>query len=69
MIVDRISPDTRLYDNVYCTRQNATDLGKMATDLNTFVFDTSRLVFIATNGNPIPADWNFGTDGDKRITR
>ena len=27
----------------------------------------TRLVFIGSNGKPIPANWNFGTDGDGRF--
>ena len=65
VIVDRESLN-KLVDNAYCTGQNPAHLGDMAKDL-TGVTSESDLAFIATNGKPIPADWNFGTDGDGRV--
>ncbi|MBV9268435.1 MAG: DUF3824 domain-containing protein, partial [Acidobacteriaceae bacterium] len=65
VIVDRESLNT-LVDNVYCTGQHPSVLGSMATDLSG-VTGEGQLVFIASNGHPIPADWNFGTDGDARV--
>jgi hypothetical protein len=66
VIVDRESPDRVFNDGAYCTRQNPLRLLDMATDLRG-VTGVNELVFIATNGHPIPADWNFGTDGDVRV--
>jgi hypothetical protein len=66
LVVDRESPDTVLADNVYCTGQHPEILGFMATDLSG-VNSEGALVFIDTNGHPIPPDWNFGTDGDGRV--
>lgn len=66
VVVNRESPGTLLADNAYCTGNNPTHLGAMATDLKG-VASEGDLVFIATNGHPIPPDWNFGTDGDGRV--
>ena len=66
VVVDRESPQTLLVDNAYCTGQNPVHLGYMAGDLKG-VTSEGDLVFIASNGHPIPADWNFGTDGDARV--
>ncbi len=66
VIVSRESPDTLLTDNVYCTGRNPSHLNQMAVDLNG-VNSEGALVFIATNGHPIPADWNFQADGDGRV--
>ena len=55
-----------LADNAYCTAQNPSHLGDMAKDLGG-VSSEAALVFIATNGKPIPLDWDFGTDGDGRV--
>jgi hypothetical protein len=66
LVVDRESPDVVLADNTYCTTQNPELLRGMATDLSGVRSD-GELVFIATSGSPIPADWNFGTDGDARV--
>jgi hypothetical protein len=66
LVVDRESPDVGIANNAYCTGQNPSRLGDMAKDL-TGVAAEGELVFIATNGHPIPADWNFGTDGDARV--
>ena len=63
VIVSRESPDTLLVDNVYCTGRTPAILSYMAIDLSG-VNSEGALVFIATNGHPIPADWNFERNGD-----
>ncbi len=66
VVVNRESPDVVIANIAYCTRQTPAALNQMASDLNG-VNSENELVFIATNGHPIPADWNFGTDGDARV--
>jgi hypothetical protein len=68
VIVDRetLKPSA---NNSYCTAgsdQN-NQIGWFIGDLSGVVSNESLLVFIGTNGHPIPADWNFGTDGDGRF--
>lgn len=65
LVVDRESPDLVLINNVYCTGQHPENLAVMGNDL-TNLTDESKLIFIATNGHPIPSDWNFNTGGDLR---
>jgi hypothetical protein len=65
LVVDRESPDSVLFDNVYCTGQHPENLNTMAGDVST-LNNEGQLIFIATNGHPIPADWNFNTGGDLR---
>lgn len=61
LVVNRESPeDSPLANNTYC------DFSSMANDLSG-VTDEGELVFIAANGHPIPANWNFGTNGDGRV--
>ncbi len=57
-------------NNTYCTSQSpGVELTRIDQDLAHFLGDgyESVLVFIASNGHPIPPDWNFGTDGDGRV--
>lgn len=56
-------------NNTYCTSQSAAgEFARMTFDItHTVGANESLLVFIASNGYPIPADWNFGTDGDSRV--
>ena len=69
VVVDREDPTTVIADNTYCTASSTSSSGA-SKDLifltNNFT-DESRLVFLGSNGKPIPANWNFGTNGDARI--
>lgn len=66
VIVDRESPNKApLADNLYCTRANPGAINDLATDLSGITTE-GALVFIATNGTPIPTDWAFTSDGDPR---
>lgn len=59
---------TPAVNNTYCTAQSDSEIHRLATDLPKVVGNNEGLlVFLASNGNPIPANWNFGTDGDARI--
>jgi hypothetical protein len=53
-------------NNLYCTGQDPAAFGAMTTDLSGITTE-SALIFIVSKGSPIPADWNFGTDGDARV--
>jgi hypothetical protein len=57
-------------NNTYCTSQSDGEIGRIIGDLNTLTSgftNEAALVFIASDGKPIPANWNFGTDGDARL--
>jgi hypothetical protein len=69
VIVDRESLQLQA-NNTYCTAQSDYEIQRLNGDINTLtsnLSDESKLVFLASNGHPIPADWDFGTDGDGRI--
>jgi hypothetical protein len=51
----------------YCTAQSDSEISNLIRDLSDLVGSESNLVFIASAGHPIPANWNFGTNGDARI--
>lgn len=68
--VDRETADAALVNNTYCTAQSDSEIQRLIGDLNLITSnfaDESGLIFLASNGHPIPANWNFGTDGDARI--
>jgi hypothetical protein len=70
VIVDREDPTTLYGHNTYCTGSSDSEIGRLIGDLRTLTSnftDEGRLVFMATNGSPIPSNWNFGTDGDARF--
>jgi hypothetical protein len=67
VVVDRETPGNLLTDNTYCTAASDTEIARLISDLGTLVSNEGQLAFLASNGNPIPANWNFGTDGDARI--
>jgi hypothetical protein len=73
VIVDRetlqlaISP-TVVVNNTYCTAQSDTEIKRLVDDLSVWAGQNEgRLAFLASNGHPIPSNWNFGTDGDARF--
>jgi hypothetical protein len=67
VVVDRETPGTLLVNNTYCTAQSDAEISRLTTDLGTLVTNEGQLAFLASNGHPIPANWNFGTDGDSRL--
>ncbi len=67
VVVQREAPDVLLANNTYCTSQGAEEIQRLVGDLKGVLGNEGRLVFLASNGHPIPPDWNFGTDGDARI--
>ncbi len=55
-------------DNTYCTARSDNEINRLFYDIRNVIGNNEGLlVFIASNGHPIPANWNFGTDGDARI--
>ena len=65
--VQREAPGVLIGNESYCTAQSDGEITHIITDLSGLVGSESNLVFIASSGHPIPANWNFGTDGDARI--
>src|SRR5262249_51693584 len=65
--VHREVPGNVIGNESYCTAQSDSEITHLITDLSNLVGSESNLVLIASFGHPIPADWNFGTDGDSRI--
>jgi hypothetical protein len=53
-------------NNSYCTAESDDQIGWFIGDLSGAINET-QLVFIGTNGHPIPTNWNFGNDGDPRF--
>lgn len=67
VVVQRDAPDITVANNSCCTAQSDAASRTMVLDLGGVVGREDQLAFIASNGRPIPANWNFGTDGDARI--
>ncbi len=77
VIVDREDPTISYANNTYCTATSDSEIERFKADINTLmsngapsgqtITDETRLVFIGSVGKPIPANWNFGTDGDSRF--
>ena len=67
VVVNREVPGTLLENGSYCTAEADSEITHFVTDLSNLVNSETNLVFIASFGHPIPANWNFGTDGDARI--
>jgi hypothetical protein len=67
LVVDRETPSNPLSDNTYCTAASDAEIARLIADIGTLVTNEGQLAFLASNGHPIPANWNFGTDGDARI--
>ncbi len=65
VIVDRETLKSAV-NNSYCTAADDNQINYLEGDLGG-VNAESQLVFIFTTGHPIPANWNFGTDGDSRF--
>lgn len=68
--LDRESPNAPLVNNTYCTAQSDSEIQRLIGDIDLItsnVTDEGSLIFLVSNGHPIPANWNFGTDGDARI--
>lgn len=72
VIVDRetlqlsIAPNI-VVNNTYCTAQSDSEITRLVGDLSAWTSNEGRLALLASNGHPIPANWNFGTDGDGRF--
>jgi len=68
VVVQRDAPQVLIGNESYCTASNPTaEFAHLHNDLSGLAGSESNLVFIASSGHPIPADWNFGTDGDYRV--
>ena len=73
VIVDRetlqlpLAPNI-VVNNTYCTAQSDVEIARLIGDLTAWAGNNEgRLALLASNGHPIPANWNFGTDGDGRF--
>ncbi|HYI94139.1 MAG TPA: hypothetical protein VEX68_11385, partial [Bryobacteraceae bacterium] len=70
VIVDREDPNTVYMNSSYCTTGSDNEILRIMGDINTVtanLTNESRLVLIGSNGKPIPANRNFGLNGDPRI--
>ncbi len=68
VVVDREDPNVRLANNTYCTGVSDDHSRQLSIDIRNVVnAGEGMLVFIGSMGKPIPANWNFGTDGDARF--
>ncbi|HMF74570.1 MAG TPA: hypothetical protein VK604_02805, partial [Bryobacteraceae bacterium] len=67
VVVNRESLASAIADRTYCTGQSDAEITRLIGDIGNLVTNEGELVFFASNGHPIPANWNFGTDGDARI--
>ncbi len=68
LVLNRESLQPTNVNNTYCTAQADSEIGRLYTDISNVVGNNEGLlVFLASNGNPIPSNWNFGSDGDYRI--
>lgn len=67
VVVERDAPSVVLGNELYCTAQADSEISHLAGDLNNLAGSESNLVFVASFGHPIPANWSFGTDGDNRF--
>jgi hypothetical protein len=70
VVVNREDPTTAYASNTYCTAASNFEIQRIIGDINTLtsnLTDETRLVLLGSNGKPIPADWNFTTDGDSRF--
>ena len=65
VVVDRETLKA-IANNSYCTAAGNDQIGYLQKDL-AGVSTESQLVFLGTNGRPIPENWDFGTDGDSRF--
>jgi hypothetical protein len=54
-------------NDTYCTATSDSEITRLTADLGKYVSNEAKLAFLGSNGHPIPANWNFGTDGDGRI--
>lgn len=65
VIVKSESPDKLLEYKIYCTTESDQYFTELTNLLSSYQ-DTNYLIFIASSGHPIPANWSFGADGDAR---
>ena len=68
VVVSRESPETLVTYKVYCTAESDSEINEMTNEIATFTQDEAYLLFIGSTGHPIPANWNFDTDGDPRTS-
>lgn len=70
LVVNREDPTNIRWRQNYCTAQAQSEINALVGDLN-FVTNNGNneglLVFLASNGSPIPSNWSFGTNGDARF--
>lgn len=70
LVVNREDPTNVRWRQNYCTAQAQSEINALVGDLN-FVTNNGNnegyLVFLASNGNPMPSNWSFGTNGDARF--
>ncbi|MBV8809956.1 MAG: hypothetical protein JO033_14890, partial [Acidobacteriaceae bacterium] len=64
VVVDRESLQLQNINNTYCTTQSNSEISRLIGDISSHLINPALLVFLASNGHPIPANWNFGFDGD-----
>ncbi|MBV8809612.1 MAG: hypothetical protein JO033_13140, partial [Acidobacteriaceae bacterium] len=80
VVVNRENPDVLIANNSYCTAQYDAAIAGLIQDLEGVLGHEDQLVFIASNGHPIPTNWDFynctnppatcqAGDGDARIQR
>ncbi len=70
IVTNREDPTDVRWNSKYCTAQAQSEIDSFVNDLNFLTNNgnnESLLVFLASNGNPIPANWAFGTNGDARF--
>jgi hypothetical protein len=68
VVVQRASLDSLVANNTYCTGRVSGEFDHLEQDLQGVIGHEDQIAFFASNGHPIPPDWNFGTDGDPRIS-
>lgn len=70
MVTSRENPSDVRWNSKYCTAGAQSEIDSFVNDLNFLTSNgtnESLLVFLASNGNPMPANWSFGTNGDARF--
>jgi hypothetical protein len=66
VVVDAIDPSKLLTNNSYCTASSDAQIAQMLADMSG-IRSEGVLVFVASNGKPIPNNWNYQTNGDPRL--
>ncbi len=67
LILSRESLQPTIVNNTYCTAQSDIEILRLTNDLAAHATTEDVLVFLASNGHPIPQNWDFNTGGDLRI--